>query len=53
MAAPANGTVSLTSIEITWAALTTSAETGDSSIDSYHAMYDSGTSGATWTDLVG
>ena len=51
MAAPSLGTTfSLTSLEVTWAALT-GADTGGSAIDSYHLQYDAGTS--TWTDLIG
>lgn len=40
-------------IEIDWASLTTNFETGGSPIISYNLQWDSGSSGATFTDLVG
>jgi hypothetical protein len=36
-----------------WVALSTSSETGGSAVTSYHLSYDSGTSGGTWTDVLG
>jgi hypothetical protein len=53
MSAPARGTsTSSSQIEVTWTALTTSAETGGASITSYHLQWDAGTN-TTWYDVVG
>ena len=40
-----------TKIQTNWTALTTAAETGSSTILSYHLQWDQGTN--TWVDLVG
>ena len=54
MATPTKGAQSSeTQLEVDWVALTSTADTGDSSILSYHLQWDSGSSGATFTDLVG
>ena len=54
MNAPVRGSSStLTQIEVTWTALSSSAETGNSAITSYHLEWDSGTNGATFTTLTG
>jgi hypothetical protein len=53
MAAPTRGsTTSTTIVEVDWAALISPAN-GDSSITSYNLKWDAGTSGVTWTDLIG
>ena len=53
MLAPTLGsTFSLTSLQVTWLALT-GAATGGSSIDSYNLQFDSSTNGVTFTDLLG
>ena len=43
----------LTSIRVTWSALSTLASQGGVAVDSYHLQWDSGTSGVTWTDVQG
>jgi hypothetical protein len=54
MSAPVRGsTTSATQIVLSWSALSTSASTGGSAITSYNLQWDSGTSGVTWTNLVG
>jgi hypothetical protein len=44
-------------LAVAWAALTTAAETGGSTVTSYHLQSDSGTTaagtGVVWTDIVG
>ena len=54
MAAPTKGASSSeTQLEVDWVALSLTSETGDSPILSYHLQWDSGSSGVTFTDLVG
>jgi hypothetical protein len=53
MSAPTLGTATSESqIEIDWASLTAPSN-GGSTIQSYNLQWDSGTSGVTWTDVVG
>src|SRR5690242_3797157 len=53
MSSPTSGSsTSTTVIEVGWTALT-SPNNGDSSITSYNLQWDAGTSGTTWTDLIG
>lgn len=53
MGTPFDGTtIDETNIDVTWSALASPAN-GGSTITSYHLQYDDGTSGVTWTDLVG
>lgn len=47
------GTVTSTSIQLNWAALTTTQETGDSAITSYNLEWDSGNGNSVFTELVG
>jgi hypothetical protein len=44
---------STTQISVEFTALTTATQYGGASVDSYHLQWDSGTSGGTWTDLIG
>lgn len=46
-------TSSETLIEVTWNPLIAIADTGNSAILSYGLQWDSGTSGASWINLVG
>jgi hypothetical protein len=53
MATPTRGaSTTENKISIDWLALT-SPSNGDATILSYHLQWDSGTSAATWTDLIG
>lgn len=53
MATPTRGAAtSSTIVQVDWVALTASLN-GDSTITSYHLQWDAGTSGSTWTNLVG
>jgi titin len=53
MSAPAKGSsTSESQIEVTWSA-PTAPSNGGSAILSYHLQWDAGTSGVTWTDVVG
>jgi hypothetical protein len=40
-------------IQVLWTALTSDADTGSAAITSYNLQWDSGSSEAAWTDLVG
>jgi len=54
MSTPANGaSTSESQIEVTWSALSTAPSNGGSAVTSYNLQWDSGTSGVTWTDVVG
>lgn len=54
MTAPVRGSgTTISQIQVDWTALTTTADQGGSTILSYHLQWDSGTSGVTWTDLIG
>ena len=54
MAAPTRGAATTTSaLDVQWTAITTSPQDGGSTILSYNLQWDSGTNGATWTDLIG
>jgi hypothetical protein len=53
MTAPTSGSQTTESqIEVTWTAMTAPSN-GGSAILSYHLQWDAGTSGTTWTDVVG
>lgn len=53
MATPTKGSTSNENqIEVDWSALS-SPNNGDSSIISYNLQWDAGTSGNTWTDIIG
>ena len=41
------------SITVTWTGIDANSTNGGSAITSYNLQWDSGTSGATWTDLIG
>jgi len=54
MSAPTRGADTLSNrIHVEWAALSTSPANGGSSVLSYNLQWDSGTNGATWTNLIG
>jgi len=48
-----SGTVTSTSIQLNWAALTTSLQTGDSAITSYNLQWDSGNGNSVYSEIVG
>lgn len=52
MATPTRDTATTTtSLAVDWVAMTTSTETGGSSILSYHYEWDAGTNGVTYTEI--
>jgi hypothetical protein len=54
MSAPTSGSSTTdTQIEVTWSAVSSAPANGGSAITSYHLQWDAGTSGVTWTDVIG
>ena len=54
MATPTKGSATdATYIQVQWTALSSAPQNGGSAVTSYNLQWDSGTAGASWTNLVG